>query len=116
MTVALSILAGRDRIALDNGMDLRLLSALEVLQAKREAAELTEEDRERALCSNACLLARALERSEDCTPVFADGRAVLAGLTAEEIAALAGRWSAFRRESDPGLDLSQEELEAVKKN
>ena len=61
-------------------------------------------------------VARALERSEDCTPVFADGRAVLAGLTAEEIAALAGRWSAFRRESDPGLDLSQEELEAVKKN
>ena len=32
-----SILAGRDRMALDNGMNLRLLSALEVLQARREA-------------------------------------------------------------------------------
>ena len=49
-------------------------------------------------------------------PVFADGRAVLAGLTVEEIARLAARWSAFSRESDPGLDLSQEELEKVKKN
>ena len=33
-----SILAGRDRMDLDNGMRLRLLSALEVLQARREAA------------------------------------------------------------------------------
>ena len=111
-----SILAGRDRFSLDNGMDLRLLSALEVLQARREARELAQEDRERALCSNACLLARALERTEDHSPVFADGRAVLAGLTVEEIAALAGRWNAFRRESAPGLDLSREELENVKKN
>lgn len=114
--MSLSILAQRDRISLDNGMDLRLLSALEVLQARREAEELTAADRERALCSNACLLARALERTEDRTPVFADGRAVLAGLTMEEIAALAGRWSAFRKEADPGLSLSGEELEQAKKN
>lgn len=111
-----SILAERDRFQLDNGMDLRLLSALEVLQARREAAELAAEDRERALCSNACLLARALERTEDRTPVFADGRAVLAGLTVEEIAALAARWSRFRRESDPGPAMDGEELEMVKKN
>lgn len=112
----LSILARRDRISLENGMDLRLLSALEALQARREAAELAEGERERALCSNACLLARALERTEDHTPVFPDGQAVLAGLTMEEIAALAGRWGAFRRANDPGLDLSQEELEDAKKN
>ena len=37
-----SILAGRDRMDLDNGMRLRLLSALEVLQARREAEELVE--------------------------------------------------------------------------
>ena len=114
--MALSILAGRDRISLENGFDLRLLSALEILQARREAAELASNGRERALCSNACLLARALERSEDRSPVFADGRGVLAGLTVEEISSLAARWSAFSRESDPGLDLSQEELEKVKKN
>lgn len=109
-----SILAGRDRIGLGDGLDLRLLSALEVLQARREAAELAGEERERALCANACLLARALERSEDRSPVFPDGRAVLAGLTVEEIAGLSARWAAFRRESDPGLGLSEEGLEEVK--
>ncbi len=111
-----SILAQRDRVPLENGMALRLLSALEVLQARREAAELAQEDRERALCSNACLLARALEHGEEHEPVFRDGRAVLAGLTVEEIAGLAARWDKLRRESDPGLDLSGEELETLKKN
>ena len=111
--MALSILAGRDRLSLDDGFDLRLLSALETLQARREGMELAGDDRELALCSNACLLARALERSEDRKPVFSDGQAVLAGLTAEEIAALAARCS---RENDPGLDLSEEALEEVKKN
>lgn len=114
--MALSMLAGRDRLTLENGFDLRLLSALEVLQARREAGELAADGRERALCSNACLLARALERTEDRCAVFADGRAVLAGLTAAEIAALAGRWSAFCRENDPGLEVSQEELEQVREN
>ena len=114
--MALSILAGRDRLSLDNGFDLRLLSALETLQARREGMELAGDDRELALCSNACLLARALERSEDRKPVFSDGQAVLAVLTAEEIAALAARWSRFSRENDPGLDLSEEALEEVKKN
>ena len=111
-----SILAGRDRMSLENGFDLRLLSALEVLQARREADELAGDGRERALCSNACLLARALERTEDRAPVFAGGREVLSGLTVEEIAALAGRWSAFSRENDPGLELSGQALEEVKKN
>ena len=108
----LSMLAGRDRMPLGNGFDLRLLSALEVLQARREGSELAQDGREQALCSNACLLARALE--EEGSPVFEDGRAVLAGLTAAEIAALSARWSAFSRENDPGLELSQEELETVK--
>ena len=107
-----SILAQRERVSLGNGMALRLLSALEVLQARRVAGE----DRERALCSNACLLARALEREEDESPVFSDGRAVLAGLTVEEIGSLAARWSVLRRESDPGLNVTEEELENVKKN
>ena len=111
-----SILAQRERVSLGNGMALRLLSALEVLQARREAGELAGEDRERALCSNACLLARALEREEDKSPAFSDGRAVLAGLTVEEIGSLAARWSVLRRESDPGLNVTEEELENVKKN
>ena len=36
-------MAHKERVSLDNGMDLRLLSALEVLQARREAAELARE-------------------------------------------------------------------------
>lgn len=114
MTV--SMLAGKDRMSLGNGFDLRLLSALETLQARREGRELAENDQELALCSNACLLARALERTEDQSPAFQNGRAVLAGLTAEEIASLAAKWSAFRQENDPGLDLPEDELEQVKKN
>ena len=114
--MALSILAQRDRMTLENGMDLRLLSALEVLQARREAEELANSERERALCSNACLLARALERTEDHSPVFDSGRAVLAGMTVEEIGVLAAQWGAFRREADPGLTLSEEELEQVQNN
>ena len=61
-------------------------------------------------------LVLALEREEDESPVFSDGRAVLAGLTVEEIGSLAARWSVLRRESDPGLNVTEEELENVKKN
>lgn len=107
--MAASILARRDRISLDNGFDLRLLSALEVVQARREAEELTEHDGERELWVNACLLARALEKTEDETPVFSGGQEVMAVLTVEEITALAGRWSAFSRESVPELGDDSEE-------
>lgn len=109
-----SILAQRERVSLGNGMALRLLSALEVLQARREAGELAGEDRERALCSNACLLARALETQEG-EPVFSSGEAVLSGLRVEEISALARTWSQFNREENPPLTLSREQAEQVKK-
>ena len=52
----------------------------------QEAEELAQSERERALCSNACLLARALETQEG-EPVFSSGREVLSGLRVEEIAA-----------------------------
>ena len=106
-----SILARRDCLTLDNGMRLRLLSALEVLQARREAEGLARAPKEHALCSNACLLARALE-TEEGSPIFSGGEAVLAG----EIAALAKIWSQFNREENPALTMGQEEAEALKKN
>ena len=96
-------------------MFLRLLSALELMQARRAASLLAEEEQERALCSNACLLARALEE-EPGKPLFHSGQEVLAGLTVEEISALARRWSQFNREENPGLFLNEEDLENVKKN
>ena len=109
-----SILAQRERVSLGTGMALRLLSALEVLQARREAGELAGEDRERALCSNACLLARALETQEG-EPVFSSGEAVLSRLRVEEISALARTWSQFNREENPPLTLSREQADEVKK-
>lgn len=107
--------AGRERMRLEDGRELRLLSALEVLQARREAEELAQSERERALCSNACLLARALETQEG-EPVFSSGREVLSGLRVEEIAALAATWSRFNREENPGLTMEAEQAEDVKKN
>lgn len=110
-----SILAKSDRIKLENGMSLRLLSALEVMQARREAQGLAEGEREQALCSNACLLARALE-DEEKKPIFKHGQEVLVGLTVEEISNLALRWSQFNQSCNPGLGLTEQELEMVKKN
>lgn len=112
--MGVSILAGADQCDLGNGMQLRLLSALEILQARREAGELALDNRERALCSNACLLARALLSGGK--PVFDSGRAVLAGLTAAEIASLSARWREFDRRENPALSLSETQLENVKKN
>lgn len=110
-----SILAQRDWMELDNGMRLRLLSALEVLQARREAEELAQSEGERALCSNACLLARALETGEG-EAVFSGGREVLSGLRVEEIASLAGIWSRFNREENLSLNMGEAQAEDVKKN
>ena len=97
-----SILSGQDRFSLGNGMVLRLLSGAELLDARREAGELATERTERPLCSNACLVARALEAQGEEVPFFRDGREVLEGLTAEEIEDLARRWDDFRRSSAPG--------------
>ena len=92
---------------LDNGMQLRLLSALEVLQARREAGELWETEHERALCSNACLLARALE--EDGKPVFSSGREVLSACGWRRSPPWPPPGAASTGEENPGLALGQEE-------
>ena len=105
--------AGRERMRLGDGRELRLLSALEVLQARREAEELARNEGERALCANACLLARALERRG--RPVFDSGAAVLAGLSAREIGALAGRWAQFDRAENPAPEDGEEGALALKK-
>ena len=108
------MLERRERLKLEDGRELRLLSALEVLEARREAEGLARGEAEAALCANACLLARALESGEK--PVYDSGRAVLAGLTVSEIAALAGRWREFDRKENPSAAGTAEELENVKKN
>lgn len=111
----MTLLAGARRTAAEEGqgLELRLLSAREVLEARREAAGLTLEDRERALCANACLLARALERGGE--PVFSTGGAVLEGLSVEQIASLSRQWSAFNRRENPSPEEGEPEVHDLKK-
>ena len=108
-----SILSRRERLRLEDGRELRLLSALEVLEAGREGAELAQNEGERALCANACLLARALERKGK--PVFPSGRAVLEGLSAREIGELARRWNEMDRAENPSPEDGMEDVLALKK-
>ena len=107
------LLGGRRRIKVDKGMELRLLSALELLEAGREAEELARRGEEKALCANACLLARALER--DGKPVFSDGEAVLKGLSAGEIGTLAKLWNGLNRTENPSPEDGEERVDALKK-
>ena len=109
----MGLLEGRERLRLGDGRKLRLLSALEVLQARREAAELAGSGEERALCANACLLARALEK--DGRPEFDSGEAALRGLSAREIGDLAGRWAAFDRGENPAPEDGEEAALSLKK-
>ena len=108
------MLERRERLKLEDGRELRLLSALEVLEARREAEGLARGEAEAALCANACLLARALETQEG-ESVFSSGEAVLSGLRVEEISNLARTWSRFNREENPPLTLNQEQADEVKK-
>ncbi len=107
-----SLLSGPDRLELEDGRTLRLLSAMEVLEARREADWLAQGARERALCSNACLLARALMK--DGQRLFRDGSHVLEELTVEEIGALAGQWSRFNQQVNPGPQAGEDRVEELK--
>ena len=109
----ISFLYGAERLEVEDGMCLRLLSAREVLEARREAETLAQGEKERALCANACLLARALEREGQA--VFASGAAVLEGMTPRRIGALARRWAAFDRGENPGAGDGEERCQALKK-
>lgn len=108
-----SILSRRERLRLEDGRELRLLSALEVLEAGREAAELAQNEGERALCANACLLARALEQKG--TAVFSSGRAVLERLSPREIGELARRWNELDRAENPSPEDGEETVLELKK-
>lgn len=99
-------------LPLEGGRALRLLTEMEEMQVRREAMELAVNEMDLPLCANACLVARALVCAGE--RVYADGRAVLDGLSAEEIEALAERWAAFRREKGVGLGLGENRLDALK--
>lgn len=106
------LLTGPSELELEDGRRLRLLSAMEVLEARREAEWMARGERERALCSNTCLLARALTR--DGRPLFKDGSDALNQLTVEEIGTLAGRWAEFNRRVNPGPGTPDAQVEELK--
>ena len=105
--------AGPERTDAGGGRTLRLLSAREVLEARREGDELARDGRERALCRNACLVARALERKGK--PVFESGQAALDALRVEDITALADAWAEFNRAHNPSPLDGEQEIERRKK-
>ena len=106
-------MSGPERLKLEHGQQLRLLSAFEVLQARAEARSLAGEEREMALCANACLLARAVLCHG--APKFRDGEQVLRELTAEQIGGLARLWMEFNRRVNPGPGMDEEEADRLKK-
>ena len=105
--------AGPERTDAGGGRTLRLLSAREVLEARREGDALARDGRERALCRNAGLVARALERKGK--PVFENGQAVMDTLRVEDIARLADAWAAFNRTYNPSPLDEEQEIERQKK-
>ena len=107
------LLDGPERLELEEGRQLKLLSAFEVLEARAEARQLVGDEREMALCANACLLAKAIVGVDG--PQFRDGEQVLAELTVEEIQHLAGVWAEFNRRANPGPQIDDEQVDALKK-
>lgn len=81
------------------GHSLRLLTAKELLEARREAEAMEGEPETRGLRSNACLLSRAVSRGGD--RVFPDGNAVLEAWSGEKIAREAAAYRKFAAQADP---------------
>ena len=111
--MAVGFWVGPERIDAGGGRTLRLLSAREVLEARREGDELARDGGERALCRNACLVAKALERKGE--PVFENGQAALDALRVEDVAALADAWAAFNRTHNPSPLNGEQEIQRRKK-
>ncbi len=108
------LLSGPQTMELEDGTQLRLLSALCVLEARQEAEELcTELGTDSALCANACIVAKAWEKRGK--PICKNGRQVLERLSVSQIQSLAQRWAMFDREVNPGLQESQGRLDRLKK-
>ena len=90
---------GKGTGRLPGGERVKTLSAWELLEARREAETLSRDGRERALCGNACLLARALRKGRG--PAFSGGLEVLRSMSSADIERLAGEWQQWSRNRGP---------------
>jgi hypothetical protein len=84
---------------LGEGKYLRVLPIHDLQEARREALALAEERGDLPLCSNACLVAKAVV-GEGGDPLYPSGRRALEELTEGEIEELARQWAALDREED----------------
>lgn len=96
------------------GAGFRRLTAYEVLQARREALDLAKEERELALCGNACLVARGVTRRG--RRAYRSGREVLDRCAPEKIQALAQAWTDFDRAQGLGLGMGEARFTALKES
>ncbi len=103
----LAFLGGKRQVDVGR-LTLRVLPAAQLLQARREAAELDGDETDQGLRLNACVVARAAVRRG--RPVFRSGAAVLQRLSAEEIEVLAARYAALCSRENPGFGSSWEAL------
>lgn len=92
---------------------LRVVSAREALEARREAGELAGTGADRGLAANGALVARALYR--DGGRLFRDGAEVLEQLSPGEIAELARGLAELDRRENPSPEGPWEETEARKR-
>jgi hypothetical protein len=110
-TRLLEWLGGRRRVGTD-AVELCVISAWELLQARREAQTLARADLEEGLCLNACVLSRAARRRGKAA--FSSGQEVLQSLSAEEIGTLAERYAALCQRENPSCCQDPAELEALR--
>ena len=119
----LRLFAGSGRRALENGLELCVVPAYEVLQSRREAMDACGEDEQTlGLWMNACLLARAIYR--DGARAFSGGEALMRAASAEQIERWTEEYAALCREENPACSeenakkamqaLSQEDYERLK--
>lgn len=102
-----------EKRSLGKGISLRIMPAREELICRREGEELAGEDRDKALCANACVLARVLYK--DNNRLYQNGEEVLEKMTAGQIDYYTRRWAEFDRECDPG-PWDDVEVERTKKD
>lgn len=109
----LHFLAGGKKTAV-GGAELRMISAYELLQAQREAADMDAEEQTEGLLLNACILSRAAEKNGK--RLFPDGTAVLQALPAQTIEKWMLRYIEAAQQDDPSCREEQQQRKNALKN